>query len=137
MPEQPVLLAELERDLPVPAVGWAAELAGRGVAVVLDDLGRAAVERSIARAIYAEHFEAEARTARKRAELEQRAVEADQRFRASLPAGIPAGAVPEGISAGMLMMLSDPMQGARRESVLEHALANGGTVAYHPVREES
>jgi hypothetical protein len=135
---EPVPLSELERDLPAPAAGWAAELAGRGVAVVLDDLGRAALDRATARALFAEYRESEARKARVRAEIERRAVEADQRFRASLPAGIPAGAVPEGISAGQLMMLSDPMPGPRRQSVLEHALQHpAGAIVYTPINEDA
>jgi hypothetical protein len=79
-----------------------------------------------------------AEAARRRAEIERRVIEADQRFRASLPAGIPAGMVPEGISAGMLMMLSDPMPGSRRQSVLEHALEHpAGAIVYTPLGEEA
>jgi hypothetical protein len=138
MAAEPVPLTELERDLPVPAGGWSAELDRRGVAVVLDDLGRAAVDRATARVLFTEHHEAEARKARKQAELNRRAVEADQRFRASLPAGIPAGMVQEGISGGMLMMLSDPMQGSRRQSVLEHALEHpSGAIVYTPISEDA
>jgi hypothetical protein len=131
MSAEPVPLSVLALDLPVPAGGWPAEL------VVLDDLGRAAVSRETARALLAEARSQQEAAARKREELERQAVAADQRFRASLPAGIPAGAVPEGISAGQLMMLSDPQaQGARRRSVLEDALAGGGIV-FHPVGGES
>jgi hypothetical protein len=79
-----------------------------------------------------------AEQARMVAEIEQRLIAADQEFRASLPAGIPAGAVPDGISAGQLMMLSDPMPGSRRESVVQHALANpDGAIVYHPIREDA
>jgi hypothetical protein len=137
MPEQVVPLSELSRDLPEPPAGWAAEMAGRGVEVVLDDLGRAAISRRAARLLFTEHLAEQELAARKRAEIEQRAVEAHQQFLASLPAGIPAGAVPEGISAGQLMMLSDPeRQRARRESPLEHALQNSGSAVFHPIREE-
>jgi hypothetical protein len=138
MTAEPVPLTELERDLPAPAAGWAAELDRRGVAVVLDDLGRAAVDRATARVLFAEHREQQEAAARRRAEIEQRAIEADQRFRASLPAGVPAGAVPEGISGGQLMMLSDPMQGSRRQSVLEHALEHpDGALIFHPINEDA
>jgi hypothetical protein len=135
--EQPVLLlVELERDLGAPADGWAAELGRRGVVVVADDLGRLAITRSSARAIYAEAREAEARAARLREEIEQRAIAADEARRAALPVGIPAGMVPEGMSAGQLMMMSDPMpRGARRESMVEHALRGGG-VTFHPIGGE-
>ena len=78
-----------------------------------------------------------AEQARMLAEVEERLVEADQRFRASLPKGIPAGMVPDGISAGQLMMAADPMQGSRRESVVHHALANpDGALIYHPIGGE-
>jgi hypothetical protein len=138
MPERPVPLSELERDLPAPADGWAAELDRRGVAVIEDDLGRASVPRSVARDLFAEAREQRQVAARRRAEIERRAIEADQRFRAGLPAGIPAGAVPEGISAGQLLMLSDPeRQGARRSSVVEDALANDGALIYHSIRDEA
>jgi hypothetical protein len=136
--EQPVLLSVLALDLPAPADGWAAELGRRGVAVFEDDLGRAAVDRAVARSLFAEHRELEARNARLRAEIEQRAVEAHQAFRASLPAGIPAGAVPAGVTAGQLLMLSDPMPGSRRQSVLEHALEHpAGAIVYTPVNEDA
>jgi hypothetical protein len=133
--EQPVLLVELERDLPAPAAGWAAELDRRGVAVVADDLGRAAIDRATARAIYAEARSQQEAAARRRAEIEQRVIAADEARRAALPKGIPVGAVPEGMSAGQLMMLSDPeRQGSRRQSVLEHALQHpSGALVYHPL----
>jgi hypothetical protein len=139
MPERPVPLSELERDLPEPAAGWVAELGRRGIEIVRDDLGRPAVDRAAARAIFAEHLEQEEAAARRRVEIERRAIEADRVFRASLPSGIPAGQVPAGVSGAQLLMLSDPeRQGARRQSVLEHSLANpDGALIYHPVRGES
>jgi hypothetical protein len=80
-----------------------------------------------------------AERARVLAAQEQRLVEADRAFRASLPSGIPAGMVPEGISAGQLMMLADPeRQRARRQSVLEHSLEHpAGAVVYTSVGGES
>jgi hypothetical protein len=138
MPEQPVPLVELALSLPEPPLGWEVELDARGVPVFPDDVGRPSISRDAARQLLAEHREQQEAAARRRVEIEQRAVEADQRFRASLPAGIPAGAVPDGISAGQLMMLSDPeRQGSRRESVLQHALANGGSAVYHPINEDA
>jgi hypothetical protein len=138
MPERVVPLTELERDLPAPPAGWAAELDRRGVAVVLDDLGRAAVDRATARALFAEYREQQEAAARRRAEIEQRAIEADQRFRASLPRGVSADAVPVGISAGLAMMAADPMPGARRQSVLEHALEHpAGAIVYTPINEDA
>ena len=138
MPEQVVLLVELDRDLGAPVDGWAAELARRGVAVLEDDLGRPAVERSVARSLFAEARESEARAARKRVQIEAGLVEADRVFRAGLPAGIPASAEVPGLTPAMLMMAADPMQGARRESVLAHALEHpAGAIVYHSIEGHS
>jgi hypothetical protein len=138
MANEPVPLTELARDLPEPGGGWAAELERRGVAVVTDDLGRPAISRDAARDLFAERREQEATAACAREELERRVVAADEARRAALPKGIPVGMVPEGMTGAMLMMAADPMQGSRRESVLEHALANpDGALIYHPVGGES
>jgi hypothetical protein len=136
MSDTPIPLSELERDLPAPVGGWAAELGRRGLVVVEDDLGRAAVPRDVARALFAEAREAEARAARRREETEQRVVAADEARRAALPPGIPAGAVPTGMTAAELMMASDPFPATRRQSVLEHALEHpGGAIVIHPLDE--
>jgi hypothetical protein len=139
--EQPVLLVELERDLRdlgEPVGGWAAELHRRGVAVVVDDLDRPAVDRSSARAIYAEARTRREAAARKREVAEAAAIEKDREFRSTLPVGIPAGAVPEGVSAAQWAMLNDPDRGKqRRESVLDHALAHRDGAVFHPIGGES
>jgi hypothetical protein len=136
--EQPVLLAELARDLGEPADGWVVELSRRRVAVFEDDLGRRAVSRSDARALFAEHREAEARNARRREEIERRVVAADEARRAALPKGIPVSAIPTGMSAAELMMANDPFPAERRQSVLEHALEHpSGATIYRPVGGES
>ena len=132
---EPIPLSLFQLDYPTPPIGWNAELAHRGVAIVLDDIGRPSIPRAAARDLLMERREQQEAAARKRAEIDRRAVEADQRFRASLPAGIPAGMVPEGISAAALMMYSDPLSGARRRSVVEDALAHAGTV-FTPIQDE-
>jgi hypothetical protein len=130
----PVPLSELVRDLPEPVGGWAAELERRFIAVVEDDLGRPAIDRVAARALYTGHYQAEAAAAAKRVEVERRLVEADQARAAAIPKGIPLDAVPPGVSPAQWMMLNDAeRQQAKRESVLQHALANGGSVVYHPI----
>jgi hypothetical protein len=79
-----------------------------------------------------------AERARVLAAQEQRALEKDRAFRASLPTGLAAGDVPAGISAGLMLMLSDPFPGERRQSVLEHSLENpAGAVVFTPVGGES
>jgi hypothetical protein len=132
-------ISELELDLPAPVTGWGIELDRRGIPITEDDLGRKAIARGDARQLFAEHRQAEAEKAQRRQESERRAVEADQRWRAALPAGIPVDTVPAGMTAAQLMMASDPMdQGARRESVLEHALAHeAGAIVFHPIGDQS
>jgi hypothetical protein len=139
MPEQVVLLSELERDLPAPPAGWAAELDRRGVAVVADDLGRVAVDRATARALFSEHREQQVAAARKREEVERQAIEKDRQFRASLPAGIPARMVPGHLTAAEVMVAGDPMDDRpRRKSVLETALDHpAGFVVYTPINEDA
>jgi hypothetical protein len=134
----PVPLSQLALDLPEPAAGWAAELGRRGIPVELDDIGRPSITRAAARDLLTEHREDEARKARHRAETERQAVEADQAFRAQLPRGIPSAAVPAGVSAGLVMMLSDPFPSERRQSVLQHALEHqDGAIVFHPIGGES
>jgi hypothetical protein len=78
-----------------------------------------------------------AEAAGRRAAIEERLVEADRAFRATMPPGLPVSAEVPGLSAGMLMMLSDEeAQSARRESPVEHALRNSGSAVYHPIRGE-
>lgn len=135
----PIPLSVLELDLPVPTTGWAIDLDRRGIAIVLDDIGRPSVSRAAARELLAEQRGQQEAAARKRQEAEQRAVEADQQWRAQLAGGIPADAVPVGMTAAALMMASDPehSQRPRRRSVLEESLDNSGTLTYHPIRGES
>jgi hypothetical protein len=78
-----------------------------------------------------------AEQARRWAEIERQAVAADEARRANLFAGVPAGAVPEGVDVAQVWMLSDPEhRRSRRESPLEHALQNGGSAVFHPFRGE-
>lgn len=129
-----VPLSHLHLDVPAPAAGWRVELDRRGIATVVDDLGRPCISRSDVRELLDEDRANEARKARRRAAAEAAAVAADREWRAGLPSGIPAGAVPEGLTAAALMMAADPMdQRPRRESVLEHALANRDGAVFRPV----
>jgi hypothetical protein len=78
-----------------------------------------------------------AEQARMVAEIEDKAVEAHQRFLANLPPGIPAAMVPDGVAAGLWAMLNDPdRERGRRQSVLEHSLENpAGATVYTSVNE--
>jgi hypothetical protein len=132
-------LSVLSLDCPTPSAGWAAELDRRGVGIVLDDVGRLSIPRSVARDLLTEHRENEACKARHREEMERQAVAADERFRAGLPPGIPVDAVPVGMTAAQLLMAADPMsEGPRRQSVLEHALEHpAGAIVYTPINEDA
>jgi hypothetical protein len=134
--EQPVPLSELERDLPAPGVGWAAHLSDRGVQVVLDDLGRAAVARRDARLLFAESREAAALKARMLEAAERAAVEADQQFRAQLGVGVPASAL-NGVSyaEAVQSMELDSVPYRPRASVVEDLLDNSG-MTFHSLAEE-
>jgi hypothetical protein len=79
-----------------------------------------------------------AEQARVVAEIEDKAIEAHRQFLANLPPGLSAEQVPAGVTAGQLMMLSDPeFQVGRRRSVVQDALANDGGLVYHSVGGES
>src|SRR5215207_7540038 len=95
----PLSLLSLEMDAPE---GWPAYLAARGVAVLVDDVGRDAVSRSDARVLLAEYRETVAAereaVARKREALEREAEERDRAWRAELWGGLPAERLPIGVA---------------------------------------
>ncbi len=129
-----VPLSVFALDYPEPPDGWAIELRSRAIPIVEDDLGRAAIPRVFARELLVELRQLRDLAAQHRERVEAEAVARDQAFRVNLPRGIPAGHVPDGVSAGALMMLSDPMdKGRQRVSVLEHALQRGDGAVYHPL----
>jgi hypothetical protein len=119
----------------VLALDWP-DLDRRGAAVVVDGIGRECVTAADARRLVAAYREAEALRAQRRAEAEERAVAADQQWRAQLARGVPADAVPAGLTAAAMMMAADPLgQGSRRQSVLEHALEHAaGAVIFHSLQ---
>ena len=79
-----------------------------------------------------------AEQARKWAQIEERVIEADKAFRASLPTGIPVSAVPTGMSAAEMLMASDPFPAKRRQSVVEHSLENpAGAIVWTPINEDA
>jgi hypothetical protein len=97
-----------------------------------DWAGRPCITWSVASQLL-ESLRAEA--ARRRAVVEERLVEADAVRMASIPRGVPAAMIPEGMTGAMLMMAADPMRGAaRRRSVVEDALAHAGTT-FTPINE--
>jgi hypothetical protein len=124
-------LSVLELDLPAPQLG--SHLAGRGVEITLDDIGRLSVSRDVARMLLNEHREAEAEQARRRAEVEQRLIEQDQLRQAQIWRGIPASHIPDGLAPAQAMFAAERESQPRRRSVVEDALAGGGAV-FHPIQ---
>jgi hypothetical protein len=130
--EPPVPLSHLELDLPAPVEGWGVFLAGRGVEVTLDDIGRMSVSRGDARQLLIEQREAEVRRREKAAESERQAVERDRAWRAQLGGGIPANAIPDGVAPAAAMLQAAVDARPRRTSVLQEALA-GEALTFHPI----
>jgi hypothetical protein len=117
-----IALSVLALDLEPPSIGgWDAYLAGRGIEVTVDDIGRSAIRRADARQLFDERREGQARqreaTAQNDARLEK------QRL-AQLRPGVPADAIPDGVTpaAAMLQAGKDAAE-PRRTSPLHEALA--------------
>ena len=125
-------LSYLELDLPAPVKGWAVFLAGRGVEVTLDDIGRMSVSRGDARQLLTEQREVGVRRRAKAAELERQAVERDRAWRAQIGGGIPAYAIPDGVAPAAAMLHAAVDARPRRTSVLQEALA-GEALTFHPI----
>jgi hypothetical protein len=101
--EELVLLSVLSLDLDAPGGGWPVYLAGRGIAVVEDDLGRLSIARADARQLFVERREAEVRA---RELTERQDAEAEARRLASIR---PGWTRPPGMSvAEAIALLSMP-----------------------------
>jgi hypothetical protein len=127
-PAELVPLSHLQLDLPAPGEGWPVHLAHRGVEITLDDLGRASIARADARRLFSERREAEARSRERAADLERQMVERDRQFRASLGRGIPADAIPHGMTYAEAVVSAelDSQVYRPKASVIADALDNGG-----------
>lgn len=108
----------------------AAQLDGE---VVLDDLGRRCVTREVARRLFSERAAAEVRLREARERLDAQFIE--QAAANPVWAGIPAGTIPDGVSPAAAMLVAAKAAQPRRQSVLEHALANDGAIEYHPIEQ--
>lgn len=121
-----VPLSVLSLDLAEPATGWAADLGARGIAIVPDDIGRAAVSRDDARRLIADRRdEARAAEARQREATERMDAEFEARRQAQLPPGLAADRVPEGMTAAEFMMALGRDKAPRRISPMEEFLGRG------------
>jgi hypothetical protein len=100
--EEPVPLSHLGLDLDVPAIGWVFYLTGRGVSVLVDDLGRDSISRVDAKQLLDERRQAEIRRREVAERQEQQAIEADRQWREHLNPGLPWYEIPPGVSAAEL-----------------------------------
>jgi hypothetical protein len=130
--KEPVPLSVLSLDLSEPPEGWAVFLAARDIEVTLDDIGRMSVARVDARRLLTEKREREAEQARRRKLAEARAVADDQLRRVQIWGGAPAV---DGVSAAALMLQANRDAQPKRQSVLQHALANTGEPVFHPITQ--
>ena len=131
-----ISLVELELSLDAPVEGWYNFLAARSVEVTLDDIGRMSIARVDARRLLTEKREREAEQARQRKLAEAKAVADDQLRRSQIWGGVPAEALPVGVSASSVMLQAARDAQPKRQSVLQHALANSGELVFHPITPE-
>ena len=132
-------LSVLELELAAPDAGWAAHLADRGISITIDDIGRASVTRSDARQLFTEKREREAHAREHAAEVERQAIEQDQRFRASLGVGLPAAAIPHGMTYGEVVASAELDSQAYRPktTLIADVLDNSAdTLIFHPMHDE-
>jgi hypothetical protein len=121
-------LSVLALDLPAPMGGWEAELQRRGVAVGVDDIGRKAVSRRVARLLFTERDEGEARVRESAAQRDR----LHELHRQAIPVGVPAALVGYSENPARELVLNgmqaDRDSQPRRRSVLEDALDGGGSI---------
>jgi hypothetical protein len=123
-------LSVLGLDVAEPTTGWTAYLTGRGIPIVLDDVGRKSVSRADARQLFDEKHESEARRREAVARREREAIEADQLRRAALYKGVSAELLPVGVSAGDAMAAAALAAEPKRTTPLQEALS-GESMRYH------
>jgi hypothetical protein len=99
--------------------------------VLSDDLGRRCVSREVARGLFSEREEQALRWREMQARLDAEA--AEQAARNPVWAGVPAGSYPDDVLPASAMLQAAADARPRRQSPLEHALANEGVIEYHPV----
>jgi hypothetical protein len=133
--EPTVPLSVLALDLAVPAEGWPNFLGRRAITTIPDDLGRDCISRGDARRLLDEKRETDLRQAALRRLAEQEAVEADERRRAQIWQGVPAGHLPVGVAPAAAMLQAAKDSQPRRMSVLQHALSHEDGMVFHPIHQ--
>jgi hypothetical protein len=115
-------LSVLQLDLD-PGEPWAVFLARRGIAFRPDRIGRDAVTAGDAQRLLAERRADELRQQQHLKVAEEEAVAADQARRALIWKGVPADALPVGVSASSVMLQAAKEAEPKRTTPLEHALS--------------
>jgi hypothetical protein len=133
---QLIPLVELQLSLDTPGDGWAAHLADRNIAIVLDDLGRPSIARADARQLFAERAQHEARRREFIARADEAAIEFDRARRAELFAGIPADLMPPGVAPAAVMLQTAKDAQPKRRTLLQEALTNSQTLTFHSLAEQ-
>ena len=128
---EPVPLSQLRLDIEQPGEGWAAFLAGRGIEVVSDDIGRPSIARADARRLFAEQREHEARKAEMLRAADEAAEEYDRQRRAQIWRGVSADMLPVGATPASVMLAAAKDAQPKRRTPLEEALSNDGGITYH------
>jgi hypothetical protein len=120
--EVAVPLSHLSLDVDEPPVGWDAFLAGRGIPIVLDHIGRLSISSADARQLLTERREDEIRRREVAARQEAQAIAADQARRARLPRGMPADIVRDGLTPAEALVMVGESSAPRAKSVHEQLL---------------
>jgi hypothetical protein len=131
---EPIPLSVLALDLPSPVEGWPAFLAGHGISIAFDDLGRRCISRADAKRLLDVQRQDEIRRQDLMARNEAEAVEKDRQRRAALPKGLAWHEVPVGMTPAEAMVAGDPGVGPRRKSAAASFL-DGEAMVMHPIRE--
>jgi hypothetical protein len=100
----------------------------RGIAVVLHDIGRAAIAQAEARRLLTESHDDEAR---QREAAERQAIELDYQRRAQPSGGIPARLIPEDVLPAAAMLQAARDDRPPRVIPLQEAWTNSGELTYH------
>jgi hypothetical protein len=133
VPADLIPLSHFALDHPQPPEGWSNFLGRRGITLRPDHIGRDAISSHDAQVLLHEQRSAQLRAVKLRQLAEAEAVEADQLRRALIWKGVSADHMPPGVAPAAVMLQADKDSQPRRQSVLQHALANTGEMVFHPM----
>jgi hypothetical protein len=136
VPVELIPVSHLALDLPEPAEGWAVFLGSRGISFRSDSIGRDAVTVGDARRLLDERRADELRKQRHLALVEQEVIEADRLWRAQIWRGVPADALPVGVSASSAILQAAKDAQPRRRSMIEESFA-GQSMTYHSLADDA